>query len=50
MEFMVGTISLSCKLFSLRAAVFVHVRPAQLRTENDASVYMCTAVEVAWLA
>jgi len=26
------------------------VRPAQLCTENGISIYMCSAVEVAWLA
>jgi len=50
MEFVVGTISLSCELCSLSKAAFVHVRPAQLWTENGISIYMCSAVEVAWLA
>jgi len=50
MEFVPGTISLSCELCSLSKAVFVHVRPAQLCTENGISIYMCSAVEVAWLA
>ena len=50
MEFVVGTISLSCELCSLSKAAFVHVRPAQLCTENGISIYMCIAVEVAWLA
>jgi len=50
MEFVVGTISLSCELYSLSKAAFVHVRPAQLCTENGISIYMCNAVEVAWLA
>jgi len=50
MEFVVGTISLSCELYSLSKAVFIHVRPAQLCTENGISIYMCSAVEVAWLA
>jgi len=50
MEFVVGTISLSCELCSLSKADFVHVRPAQLCTENGLSIYMCSAVEVAWLA
>jgi len=50
MEFAVGTISLSCELHSLSKAVFVHVRPAQLCTENGISIYMCSAAEVAWLA
>jgi len=31
-------------------AVFVHVGPAQLCTQNGVSVYMCSAVEVGWLA
>jgi len=30
MEFVVGTIPLSCELSSLSKAAFVHVRPAQL--------------------
>ena len=46
----VGTIPLSCELCSLSKAAFVHVRPAQLCTENGISIYMCSAVEVAWLA
>jgi len=50
MEFVVGTISLSCELFSLSKGAFVHVRPAQLCMENGISFYMCSAVEVAWLA
>jgi len=47
MEFVVGTISLSCDMCSLYKAAFIHVRPAQLCTENGASIYMCSAVEVA---
>jgi len=50
MEFVVGIISLSCELFLLSKAAFIHVRPAQLCTENGVSIYMCSAVEVAWLA
>jgi len=50
MEFVVGTISLSCELCSLSKAAFVHVGPAQLCTENSISIYMCSAVKVAWLA
>jgi len=49
MEFVVGTISLSRELF-FSGAVFVHGRSAQLCTENSVSFYMCSAVEVAWLA
>ena len=49
MEFVVGTISLSCELYSLSKAGFVHVRPAQWCTENGISIYMCSASEVAWL-
>ena len=49
MEFVIGTISLSCELCSLFKAAFVHVRPAQLCTENGIAIYMCSAVEVAWL-
>jgi len=48
-EFVVGTISLSCELCSLSKSAFFHVRPAQLCTENGISIYMCSAVEVAWL-
>ena len=36
--------------FHFRAAVFVHVSPAQLCTETGVSINMCSAVEVAWLA
>ena len=50
MEFVVITISLSCELCSLSKAAFVHMRPAQLCTENGISIYMCSAVEVAQLA
>jgi len=50
MEFVVGTISLSCELCSLSKTAFVHVRPAQLCTEYDISIDMCSAVDVAWLA
>jgi len=48
-EFVVGTISLSCELF-FSGAVFVHVRSAQLCTGNGVSFHICSAVEVAWLA
>jgi len=47
MEFVVGTISLSCELF--RTALFIHVGPAQFCTENVISFYICRAVEIAWL-
>jgi len=50
MEFVVGDISLLCELCSLSKAAFVHVRPAQLCTENGITICMCSAVEVAWLA
>jgi len=50
MEFVVGTISLSGEFCSLSKASFVHVRLVQLCTENGISIYMCSAVEVAWLA
>jgi len=49
-ELVVGTISLSCELYSLSKAAFAHVRLPQLYTENGISIYMCSAVEVAWLA
>jgi len=50
MEFVVGAMSLLCELCSLSKAAFVHVKPAQLCTENGISIYMCSAMEVAWLA
>jgi len=34
---------------ALSKAAFVHMRPAQLCTENGVSICMCSAVEVAWL-
>jgi len=46
MEFMDEPILLPSELFSLSKAAFVHVRPAQLCTENGVSIYMCSAVEV----
>jgi len=49
-EFVIGTILLSCELCLLSKAAFVHVRPAQLCMENGISIYMCSAVDVAWLA
>ena len=49
MKFVVGTISLSCELF-FSGAVLVHLRSAQLCTENSVSFHMRSAVEVAWLA
>ena len=48
MQIVVGNISLSCELF-FSGAVFVHVRSAQLCTENSVSFHMRSAVEVAWL-
>ena len=33
-----------------RGAVLVHVGSVQLCTENGVSLYMCSAMEVAWLA
>jgi len=49
--YLFGTISFSYELFSLsKGAAFVHVWSAQLCTENGISIYMCSAVEVAWLA
>ena len=50
MEFAVGTISLSCELYSLSWSCFLHVGSAQLCTGNGASLYMCSSLEVAWLA
>jgi len=50
MEFVVGAISLSCELYSLSKASFIHVGSALLCTETGISIYMCIAVEVAWLA
>jgi len=37
MEFVVGTISLSCELFLLSKAAFVHAGPTQLCTDNGVS-------------
>ena len=50
MEIVVGNISFSCELYSFSWSCFVHVGLAQLCTENGVSLYMCSAVEVAWLA
>ena len=50
MEFVVGIISLSCELFSLSKTAFVHLRTAQLCAENSVSIYMCSAMQVAWSA
>jgi len=50
MEFVVGTISFHVNCIHFRGAAFVHVGSAQLCTENGVSFYMCSAVEVAWLA
>jgi len=50
MEFVVEAISLSCELYSLCKAAFLQVGSAELCTENGISIYMCSAVEVAWLA
>ena len=50
MEFVVGTMSFSCELCSLSKVAFFHVGQAQLCTENCVSIFMCSAVEVAWLA
>jgi len=49
-EFVIGTISFSCEMCSLSKAPFLHVRPAQVCTKNGISIYMCSAMEVAWLA
>jgi len=38
------------KCIHFRGAVFVHLGSAQLCTGNGVSIYMCSAVEVAWLA
>ena len=50
LEFVVGTISLSCELCSFSKAAFVHVRSAQLCAENGVSFHMCSAVGVAWVS
>jgi len=50
MEFVAATISPSYELYSLSKAAFVHVGLVQLCTGNGVSFYMCSAVEVAWLA
>jgi len=36
--------------FIFRAAVFFHVVPKKLRTDNGVSFYLCSAVGVAWLS
>ena len=36
--------------FHCRGDVLIHVGSAKLCTENGASFYMCSAVEIAWLA
>ena len=45
-RFVVGTISLICELF-FSGVVLVHLRSAQLCTENSVSFHMRSAVEVA---
>jgi len=50
MEFVVGTILFSCELCSLSEVAFFHVGPVQLCTENCVSIFMSSAVQVAWLA
>jgi len=49
-EFVVGTILRSCELFSLSKVAFIHVKPAQLCTENGVSIHTSSAVEIASLA
>jgi len=42
MEFVVGTISISCQFFHFRASIFFHVLPAQLCIGNGVSFYWCS--------
>ena len=48
--FTLGTALATCQRPSVSKAAFVHMRPAQLCTENGVSICMYSAVEVAWLA
>jgi len=50
MEFVVGTIVLSCEMYSLSWSCFRSCGVGILYTENCVSCYTCSAVEVAWLA
>ena len=50
MEFVVGTIVLSCEMYSLWWSCFRSCGIGTLCTENCVSCYTCSAVEVAWLA
>jgi len=50
MEFMVGTISLSCELYSFSWSCFRSRGSDTIVYENDVSIYMWSAAEVAWLA
>jgi len=50
MEFLVGTISLSCELHSLSWSCFRSRGVGAMVYGNGVSLYMCSAVEVAWLA
>jgi len=50
MEFVFGTVSLSCELHSLSWSCFRSCGVGALCTENGVSFYMCSAVEVVWLA
>jgi len=46
----VGPFRFHVNCIHVRGAVFVHVGSAQLCMGNGVSFYMCSAVEVAWLA
>jgi len=50
MEFVVGNYFAFMWIVSFSKAAFVHVRPAQLCTEDGVSIYIRSAEEVAWLA
>jgi len=51
MEFLVGLepFRFHVNCFHFHAAVFVHVGPAQLCTDNGVLFYMCRVEEVEWL-
>jgi len=49
-EFVVGTFCFHVNCIHCRGAVFVHVVSAQFCTEDGVSFYMCSALQVAWLA
>ena len=50
MEFVVEQFRFHVNCIHFRRVVFVHVGLAQLCTGHGVSFYICSAVEVAWLA